>query len=82
MTAPVGAAGAGGAGRETRVPDNGRCLCLWPACPPDAFDYPLMIETLQQMKKGRKVHVPIYDFSTHSRYGGVPLRVVRLADPR
>jgi len=41
-----------------------------------------MIETLQQMKKGRKVHVPIYDFSTHSRYGGVPLRVVRWADPR
>lgn len=35
-----------------------------------------MIETVQQMKKGRKVHVPIYDFSTHSRYGGVLLKLI------
>ena len=34
---------------------------------PDAFDYDLMVETLTNLKKGIKVNVPIYDFTTHSR---------------
>ncbi|KAI1295439.1 Uridine-cytidine kinase-like 1 [Halotydeus destructor] len=34
---------------------------------PDAFDYPLLIETLQKLKQGKYVEVPIYNFVTHSR---------------
>jgi uridine kinase len=33
----------------------------------DAFDYDLLFTTLQNLKKGIKVDVPIYDFATHSR---------------
>lgn len=33
----------------------------------DAFDYELMIETMQNLKKGRQVEIPYYDFTTHSR---------------
>lgn len=34
---------------------------------PDAFDFDLLIVTLQRLKEGRKVEVPIYNFVTHSR---------------
>lgn len=34
---------------------------------PDAFDFDLLIATLQMLKEGRKVEVPIYNFVTHSR---------------
>jgi uridine kinase len=34
---------------------------------PDAFDFELMSTTLQRLKEGRKVEVPIYNFVTHSR---------------
>lgn len=34
---------------------------------PDAFDFDLILKTLQQLKRGKKVNVPIYNFSTHSR---------------
>ncbi|CAG9862094.1 unnamed protein product [Phyllotreta striolata] len=34
---------------------------------PDAFDFDLMVVTLQRLKEGRKVEVPIYNFVTHSR---------------
>lgn len=34
---------------------------------PDAFDIPLMVETLQRLKEGKSVDVPLYNFSTHSR---------------
>ncbi|KAI8818539.1 uridine-cytidine kinase 1-like 1 [Fimicolochytrium jonesii] len=34
---------------------------------PDAFDYEALQQTLKDLKRGVKVDVPIYDFSTHSR---------------
>ncbi|XP_046994792.1 uridine-cytidine kinase-like 1 isoform X1 [Schistocerca americana] len=34
---------------------------------PDAFDFELLINTLQRLKVGKKVEVPIYNFVTHSR---------------
>jgi len=34
---------------------------------PDAFDFDLILTTLQQLKKGKQVHIPIYNFATHSR---------------
>lgn len=34
---------------------------------PDAFDFDLLFTTLQRLKEGRKVEVPIYNFVTHSR---------------
>ncbi|KAL1129405.1 hypothetical protein AAG570_013932 [Ranatra chinensis] len=34
---------------------------------PDAFDFDLLIPTLQRLKVGKKVEVPIYNFVTHSR---------------
>ena len=34
---------------------------------PDAFDFELLKTTLQRLKEGRKVEVPIYNFVTHSR---------------
>lgn len=34
---------------------------------PDAFDFDLLITTLQRLKEGRKVEVPIYNFLTHAR---------------
>ncbi|KAJ3038308.1 Uridine-cytidine kinase-like 1 [Rhizophlyctis rosea] len=36
-------------------------------CQTDSFDYDLLFQTLQSLKKGNKVDVPIYDFVTHSR---------------
>ncbi|KAI8907918.1 uridine kinase [Gorgonomyces haynaldii] len=34
---------------------------------PDSFDYDLLFETLEKLKQGIKVDVPVYDFTTHSR---------------
>lgn len=34
---------------------------------PDSFDFELILKTLQQLKRGKKVNIPIYNFSTHSR---------------
>jgi len=34
---------------------------------PQAFDYEKLFQVLQDLKKGVKVEVPIYDFKTHSR---------------
>ncbi len=34
---------------------------------PDAFDYDLMIQTLQRLRKGKSVDVPVYNFTTHAR---------------
>ncbi|XP_071954473.1 uridine-cytidine kinase-like 1 [Antedon mediterranea] len=34
---------------------------------PDAFDYDLLIKTLKKLKEGKRVEVPIYDFTTHAR---------------
>ncbi|XP_024415165.1 uridine-cytidine kinase-like 1 isoform X12 [Desmodus rotundus] len=34
---------------------------------PDAFDFDLIVSTLQKLKQGKSVKVPVYDFTTHSR---------------
>jgi uridine kinase len=34
---------------------------------PDAFDFNLIYTTLQELKKGKQVHIPVYNFTTHSR---------------
>ncbi|CAG8482903.1 1545_t:CDS:10 [Ambispora gerdemannii] len=34
---------------------------------PNSFDYNLLLETLQNLKEGRRVEIPLYDFVTHSR---------------
>lgn len=34
---------------------------------PDAFDTPLMIEHLQQLRAGQAVHCPVYDYTIHNR---------------
>lgn len=34
---------------------------------PDAFDFDLLCQTLQRLKEGKKVDVPIYNFVTHRR---------------
>lgn len=33
----------------------------------DAFDFQLLVETLEKLKEGKNVQIPIYDFTTHSR---------------
>jgi uridine kinase len=34
---------------------------------PDAFDFELIYETIEMLKKGKQVDIPIYNFTTHSR---------------
>ncbi|CAG8449882.1 2114_t:CDS:10 [Funneliformis mosseae] len=34
---------------------------------PNAFDFDLLFDTLKNMKEGKKVEIPIYDFVTHAR---------------
>ncbi|XP_015270642.1 PREDICTED: uridine-cytidine kinase-like 1 [Gekko japonicus] len=34
---------------------------------PDAFDFDLLISVLRKLKEGKRVKVPVYDFTTHSR---------------
>lgn len=45
---------------------------------PDAFDFELLAETLQKLKEGKKVEVPIYNFVTHSRENRTVSRFIRL----
>ena len=33
----------------------------------EAFDLNLLVETLQKLKEGKHVEIPVYDFSTHAR---------------
>eukprot|EP01127_Copromyxa_protea_P005600 TRINITY_DN15499_c0_g1_i1.p1 TRINITY_DN15499_c0_g1~~TRINITY_DN15499_c0_g1_i1.p1 ORF type:complete len:480 (+),score=118.79 TRINITY_DN15499_c0_g1_i1:217-1440(+) len=37
---------------------------------PDAFEIDLLINTIKQLKEGKSVEIPIYDFKTHSRVEG------------
>ncbi|KAJ5589996.1 Uridine kinase [Penicillium hetheringtonii] len=34
---------------------------------PDAFDFDALVETLQDLKKGKKAHIPVYSFAEHQR---------------
>jgi uridine kinase len=34
---------------------------------PDALETPLLIQHIQQLKRGEHINTPVYDFSTHSR---------------
>lgn len=34
---------------------------------PDAFDFDLIVKTLKDLKSGKQVYVPVYNFATHSR---------------
>ncbi len=34
---------------------------------PDAFDFDLLLKTLERLRSGRKCDVPVYDFTTHRR---------------
>lgn len=34
---------------------------------PDSFDIDLLVETLSRLKSGKKVEIPVYNFTTHSR---------------
>ena len=34
---------------------------------PDSFDFDLIYKTLEMLKKGKQVNIPIYNFTTHSR---------------
>ncbi|CAF1288382.1 unnamed protein product [Adineta steineri] len=34
---------------------------------PDAFDFDLLLETLKNLKMGKQVDIPLYNFNTHSR---------------
>lgn len=38
-----------------------------------AFDWDLLFETLSKVRKGQLVHIPVYDFVTHSRTGETTL---------
>ena len=34
---------------------------------PDSLDFPLLAEHLRELKAGRKIEIPLYDFATHTR---------------
>ncbi|XP_077443862.1 uridine-cytidine kinase-like 1 [Stigmatopora argus] len=34
---------------------------------PDAFDFELLVNVLRKLKKGKRIKVPVYDFTTHCR---------------
>ncbi|RHZ78191.1 hypothetical protein Glove_166g245 [Diversispora epigaea] len=34
---------------------------------PDAFDFDLLLQNLKDLKEGKRVEIPVYDFVTHSR---------------
>lgn len=36
---------------------------------PDAFDTPLLVRHLEELKKGKGIHCPVYDFKAHNRSG-------------
>lgn len=49
----------------THLPENQRVLMNFDH--PDSLDTPLMIEHILNLREGKKIDLPIYDFSTHSR---------------
>ena len=49
------------------VSEAGCCACLLYVCLLDAFDWESVLETLDLLKKGQRVQVPVYSFTTHSR---------------
>lgn len=38
---------------------------------PDSLDHELFIEHLDELRLGRRIEVPVYDFASHTRTGGV-----------
>ena len=40
------------------------CVCVCVSA--EAFDMDLLVDTLQKLKEGKHVEIPIYDFSTHA----------------
>lgn len=44
---------------------------------PDSLDTALLVEHIRQLKKGEKVEIPTYDFSTHLRTNVTEQRVPR-----
>ncbi len=48
-------------------PYEERCLCNYDH--PDAFDTDLMIYHLSELRSGRAVECPVYDFTVHNRSG-------------
>lgn len=36
---------------------------------PDSIDFPLLAQKLRELKQGRAVEIPVYDFATHKRMG-------------
>lgn len=55
-----------------------RCvLCRLVLIQTDAFDVDLMVKTLRDLREGKSVQVPIYDFCTHSRVKDNFVRMVR-----
>ncbi|CAG8571845.1 6686_t:CDS:10, partial [Ambispora leptoticha] len=43
---------------------------------PNSFDYDLLLETLQNLKEGRRVEIPMYDFVTHSRFLSTQMQIL------
>lgn len=41
---------------------------------PDAFDFDLLYEHLDNLLEGKEVNVPIYDFTTSKRNGFTPVK--------
>lgn len=51
--------------RHDEMPYEARCLLNYDH--PDAFDTDLMIAHIQQLRKGRTIESPVYDFTVHNR---------------
>jgi uridine kinase len=34
---------------------------------PNAFDWDLLVQVIKKIRQGQRVHIPVYDFCTHSR---------------
>jgi len=45
---------------------------------PDAFDTPLLVRHLKELKAGRSIQQPLYDFTRHTRKGTVEVRPARV----
>ena len=71
--------------RHDELPFEERCKLNYDH--PDAFDNALLIYHLQELKAGRAIDCPVYDYSNHNRSNEVPalcgagaVRPVRLQD--
>lgn len=51
--------------RHDEMPYEARCLLNYDH--PDAFDTDLMIAHIQQLREGRTIESPVYDFTVHNR---------------